>query len=929
MFRLIFALSMTVLTLPLAGQSTSQVLSDFETEDALHQFEFRSRAAVLSEEHVHHGHRGVRVPADEYISSWRLPRDWSAYDSLDLEVFNPTGAPVAVHFVVCDKPGADKGSTYWNRHNSSAVLRPGDNTLSLPVQGLYRGEAGSRNNDLKFNIDSKQITRLDVGFKGPQGAFLYLDHLRLTRSAPPEGIFAFDFGPESQVLSPGFTAVSWNTIHGDKQPYGRRAQRRPATKWQAGDNTFPTRLYQDYVKASWLEFAVDLENGAWHGAVIYEDAGYWPGEQARFAKRTIRAENETVYEEDRGPAGAVDHLYRLEAIEPMPGASLWDLYMASMYAPRRFTTNVRDGRLDLRFDTDRGGSHRLAALILYPESKRAEGEAFLASMVAAQRREFEAKAVQQPTGTGGGVVTPAAEQAGYALWLPGDLEDVYPTTLPPTKVLPHSVALSAARGEFETFAIAVRPVGRDLGTVEVRSEVWRGPEGAQIDDVQIGVVRYATDRGFNTLVHRIVPHTVRPLDFEPVMLTRDMTRSFWITVRVPELAPAGLYRSTVTLKAAGLEKAISIPVELTVRPFTLDETEFLMGFYGMRAPGVFTGERHRAVQRELFRIMRDHGMNSFAGGPSPNLEGFESGRAKIDTADMDVFMADARAVGFRLPVVGYGGLMVRGAWGESYTLGAAKEQIEQMSGLPYPQALKVVFDALKLRGEAGQWLPVIYSLCDETRVRGLAEKQLELMRAINTAAPWLVTGGSYSVSFKELDDPLLEKAFFRELDASLLNLHDVTVVEKARELGKKLYIYNQGTDRFSFGLYQWSEKTKGVSGRIQWHQFALHGWQFFDLDAREPDTSMVQFHSKGIVPTVHLIRCREGTDDFRYAQTLANRARAARRAGKTAEAETAEQLLARLIEPIGLNERTLPEGLDQHAARRAMADAIERFSTLR
>ncbi len=35
---------------------------------------------------------------------------------------------------------------------------------------------------------------------------------------------------------------------------------------------------------------------------------------------------------------------------------------------------------------------------------------------------------------------------------------------------------------------------------------------------------------------------------------------------------------------------------------------------------------------------------------------------------------------------------------------------------------------------------------------------------------------------------------------------------------------------------------------MQWHLLALHGYQFFDLDGREPDTAMINWTSQGIVP---------------------------------------------------------------------------------
>jgi hypothetical protein len=107
-----------------------------------------------------------------------------------------------------------------------------------------------------------------------------------------------------------------------------------------------------------------------------------------------------------------------------------------------------------------------------------------------------------------------------------------------------------------------------------------------------------------------------------------------------------------------------------------------------------------------------------------------------------------------------------------------------------------------------------------------------------------------------------------------------------KQMGKGIHIYNQGRTRYSFGAYQFAEWRKGVRSRMQWHLLALHGYQFFDLDAREPDTAMINWTSAGIVPTIHLPRCREGADDFRYAVTLWNLAQ------KKADAPAAKDAIA-------------------------------------
>ena len=74
------------------------------------------------------------------------------------------------------------------------------------MNGLYRGEAGSRNNDLKSNIDPKEIIRVDIGFstKNKTATSLYLDNLRLTKESRPAGILAFDLGAFEPDRCPRF-----------------------------------------------------------------------------------------------------------------------------------------------------------------------------------------------------------------------------------------------------------------------------------------------------------------------------------------------------------------------------------------------------------------------------------------------------------------------------------------------------------------------------------------------------------------------------------------------------------------------------------------------------------------------------------------------------------------------------------------------------
>jgi len=153
--------------------------------------------------------------------------------------------------------------------------------------------------------------------------------------------------------------------------------------------------------------------------------------------------------------------------------------------------------------------------------------------------------------------------------------------------------------------------------------------------------------------------------------------------------------------------------------------------------------------------------------------------------------------------------------------------------------------------------------------------------------------------------------FFEHCDVSSLNNHDESVMSEARKLGKDIHIYNQGRTRYSFGLYQWSEYRKGVKARWQWHLNILHGYQFFDLDGREPDTAMICYGQDQIYPTIHFERCREGADDFYLYSTVA----------KTLGED--HKLVRDLTDGMKINQRQAPEGYDAEATKAELIEALE------
>jgi len=920
-----------------ADAQETLLLCDFEDKAAIKAWEFRSGTPRLVTKGVTQGQRALEItfdPKGQYYSGYiywrRVRRDWSAYDALVLDVFNPGEQPVVGYVLVADQAWVDKGRRYWNRHNAHTTFAPGQTRWVIPVRGLYRGEAGSRNNDIKRNIDPDRIVRVDFGFgrRGSAGRII-IDNLRLVKAGKPEGVWAFDFGPPSQSLMLGWTAVTHNTAYTKQRGYGWGP--RGGTPWNgaARDTTFGTMLLQDFCEAGGYNFHVDVPPGRYKVTVFYENCGYWGGEQARHRERRILVGGKVVWREAR-PDGPAHALYRFEGVEPI-GVDMWDTYMKDEIAkPAVFEADAGNDGLTLRFEADRVWGSKVAGIAVH-RADDAKAAKWLADQLDALAKEFRSKAVCLDKPPPKFEVPPAWEKLEFVAW-PVRLEDeVTPNSLPPANLKgPEELAMSllAVPGETEAVCLAVRPA-RDL-------TCRYGVAADSIADLKalfrFRVAHYNTSRGFGSIAYRVRPHTLRPMP-DPLTLPKDVTRELIVKVRVSIAARPGTYRTAIVIASERGRLLLRVPVELTIGSVKVDrETDYLMGFFGLMPPGLIPDEQRWDVLDKTLAMLRDYGMNAVSGGPSWTLKGWKNGQPIIDFGEMDRFFALLRKHGFDKGINGYGGLRFRGLH-DRYQKGRTGARVEKESGLPYPEAVMRAWRAVDRHAREKGWPTIFYAMCDETRVRDVAERELafmNMMGKVTAAFPRTVrASGSYSVHFNkrptDKNDLLYwHQRFFEALDISSLNLHDPSVMAEARKLGKEIHIYNQGRTRYSFGLYQWSEYRKGVRARWQWHLNILHGYQFFDLDGREPDTAMICYGRKGIYPTIHFERCREGAEDFYLYNTLWKLIERKRRQGQeTAAVRAAAALLESATSKVRLNQRRRPDWFDPDAFKAKVIAAIE------
>jgi len=899
-YRIMFIGLFFSLTVAVAPAQEVKTLFDFaDGETASFEPGAGKPACTVSDQHATSGTHSLRVPCepDGYIVRF-VNSDWSGYDELHIDAFVEGDIGIKGSLLVGDEAWAQKGRTYWNRHNSSFSLKPGHNVITIGITGLFRGEAGSKGNDLKTPIDPAQIRRFDLGFTFPDGSkgAVYVDNFRLVRDRAPEGVLAYSFGPENHSIMAGFTPITWNTVHGKNGATAglRRACYNPN---RARDDTFPTRLFGTLIDfEDGNTVIIDVPNGTYDAWLVLDDPGYWDWECARFTKRVITANGTIVSTEER-PHGVNDHLFRFEAIEPTPSTDLYETFITVMYPQRRFSVEVTNGSIEIGIEAGNRFAQKIAALVVWPQAKSQTAEAWLKDVQTRNRTEFLSRAacIDKPKPEPSAPADALAK--GYWLGFPALDADIRLGDAPGPE---GKLSRAATGGQLVSFTFAVRPL-QDLGVVALASGALKGPAGAiPASQLDCRYVHHGLQRGFSDLSYTIKPDTLRPIADSGLALTKHRTRQFWITVAVPVGTKPGSYAGTITLRAG--MTSIAVPLAVEVLDVTLDQPDFVNSYLGFGSPVVYDKAKAKSTRDELFAVIRDGGMNSLTDGPSIGFSGFATdGTPQLDFTALDEFFASARKAGLPMrEVLTYGSIGWPTGVANAYETDGSQEETAKTFGKSYAEIIGSVFTAIDKHARTHGWPMISYCRCDEPRVLENAQRLLDNMRLFRDKAPMVRIGGFYSINWASQEPlDLAHQDIFKTLVWSGLNEHHQIDLDQGKTFGREVYIYNQATTRFSFGAYQWAEMRKGVKGRAQWHQSAISGYQFFDLDGREPDTGYLRWSSKGILPTLPYYLTREGIDDFRWAVTLWNRAEQAGAAG--ADAKTWLQKIADSIPAGAMN----------------------------
>lgn len=817
----------------------------------------------LASEHATDGKQALRLARG--YASWDAAQDWSGYDYLKADLYTDADKPLSLAVEIRDQQTRD----YWTRVNYETVVPPGKSTFVLPLSQLYVGEKSRPGR----NLITAAITRLVFIVGDQPAAPLYIDNVRLERDTETpaqlfDGLYAFDLGPATSPLMPGFTRIDPSTVYSPGRGYGLN----DARIWRAMDVLQPDPLYQDFLCIEGGGLAVDVPNGRYHVFVnIDNPSGFW-GEYQVFRQRAVLAEGRPVVEEAMTFDTLAKKYFRFWDSEDSAGDDTFDKYQRAYYREKEFDVDVADGQLNLDFRGENFGCS-VSAVILYPADRAAQGEKFLEYVVGKRRFFFDNyfhRILHKPAGDPL-APRPTDTERGYVVFTRDYMQDVYDNDTPRSDEIDRPVRGFGFADEYEPLSVAICPL-QDLGDVRVTVGDLKGPGTIAAKDIAVGYVSNRLTRvSGDGAVYTIAPRLIVPRDTLDVR--KGVTRRFWITVHPPADAKPGVYRGTLTISPARGRPA-QVPIEYRVYPGTLDAVDIPVGPWSHEihipwdAADPATVAFNQAMAERSLQKLRDFGFTTFSGLPRVRYLGFKQGKPVFDFSEGDRQMELARRMGFTMPVVTYtefGGLNLYYRDEAAMSAGGFSD---------YSQFVKAVFTAIQEHARSAGWLPVYWNLADEPLGDDLrrSAENAEAYRAAFPQGPPFFTGATSFESGKA-DDPHFRLG--KALHVANVNGHNEESVRMLQKAAGGWAFYNGG-NRWTYGVYLYKAANQfDMKFRLSWHWNAVAGDPYYALDCREDDYAWCNTNAQGeLVPSVAFEReMREGLDDYRYMLTLARLAR--------------------------------------------------------
>ena len=546
---------------------------------------------------------------------------------------------------------------------------------------------------------------------------------------------------------------------------------------------------------------------------------------------------------------------------------------------------VGQNGLTLRFE-----NMPVNAIMLWPVTREAEGQAFLEQLTAERRASFPAKDTTPLPANAMPELPPEARTNGYFLFAPHWSERIYPTTIPRPEWLKREVRAAGAVGQFESFTVAVYPL-RDLSRCSVAISDLVGPGGARLPAsvVDVQVMRYmelqmGTGPNYETVAYL-------PLKWERLPVDAGMPRVWWFTLKVPAGTPPGEYAGRVTFQAANAP-AGSRAVRFRVYPFELRPLKnhyqaLYHDYYQFPGGGI---DRHVKWQRDV-------GFNVITTWANISGLRYQSGKmSQPNFLDWGRQLEVYRRNGFPMRLV-----VSQGALASAYEAtreyrtepgfeGAhqVKDRFSAEFDGCYKQLARAISDGFKSRG----WPDIIFYEIGEAGCEGPrgVRSESHLMRLLHEA------GVKNTTSVSGIATPLSLRSSAPQMYLTIMSEVNEESIRRVRQAGSLFGIYGPGKTRFERGFWFWRT---GATLCSEEGGVALYGNPFDPFDGSHAcDWGDVYPAPNGPAISLHTAGKHAGIDDSRYLFHLQELTAEANRRGSEEVLEAAARARRVLFEII-------------------------------
>ena len=474
----------------------------------------------------------------------------------------------------------------------------------------------------------------------------------LGRSTPEGGLWRFNFSPAGATAIDSFITISGATDYNVWRSYGwldatgpLKTGHWPGDKsetWESRANLNllarrgPDDLARSFATGE-ATFALDLEPGQYEVWVLSGDSGhleYSPWQPYRILVEGIEAYRYST------TAEKFQRQFETPVLDDdLTEIDVWQRYVEPRFKWSQTRVDIADGQLnvvvagakrdrskiglagDYPYTEDgRGPETRytgaINALVVIPFEKGAnKGADIIMQIDASRKQNFNSQQPLMARKNNANVdLEPADFERGYTVNMPHTLEAIYPHSTIPQR--PGTLSLRATPGETVSLTVAMHPL-MHLGKTSLEFASLRGPLGgdeAVVDirtQIDIGVVRYVARmvRGKDP-AWRPIPAMIVPTN--SWNMRKDVSKQFWLNLRIPKEMLPGNYRGTITITPTNASPT-QLEIELEVLPFSLQRPTHLalgMTYFSPVQDAWFDEERFWKRMAAEFSDMHNHGFTT-------------------------------------------------------------------------------------------------------------------------------------------------------------------------------------------------------------------------------------------------------------------------------------------------------------------------------